>query len=223
MLRRYAKLFFLMAIVAALAMGCAAGKRPGTPVGLQPEYDEAKALFDQATGMNAQNCAPEDYAIAKANWDKVNHEWAERDYDLAAKYIPVVKEKAAEAIEKCKPKEMPKAEVKAESAVIYFDIGKADIRSDAVPVLDKVGTGLKDNPTWKIEVAGNTDNSKIETSRKGLGMKRAQSVATYLEDHYGVAADRIKVVDYGASKPVADNKTKEGRRMNRRVDITPMM
>jgi len=50
-------------------------------------------------------------------------------------------------------------------------------------------------------------------------LKRAKSVSTYLTDHYAISPHRLKVLGYGEMRPVADNSTREGRRMNRRVEF----
>jgi len=78
---------------------------------------------------------------------------------------------------------------------------------------------LKDNPTIKVEVGGHTDASGTETAKKELAMKRAESARQYIEDKYNIARDRMVIKSYGDSKPVADNKTEEGRAKNRRVEF----
>jgi OOP family OmpA-OmpF porin len=217
--------------------GCAAKKEPGVPLGLTGEYNEAKALFQQATDIGGKDCAPVEYAAAQAHMDWANHEWEERDYEDAAKAIAVVKQKAMEAIEKCKAKEEPAkpAPPKAEPekpeeaarptfafAPVYFDVGKADIRSDAMVVLDRIGMILKSHPWLKLEVAGHSDSTGSEEANMETSLKRAKSVATYLMDHYAISPHRLKVLGYGEMRPVADNSTREGRRMNRRVEFRPI-
>ena len=68
-------------------------------------------------------------------------------------------------------------------------------------------------------IAGHTDNVGSEDYNFGLGQQRAESVAGYLVSKDGVDPTQIRVVSYGASKPVADNATSRGRRSNRRVEI----
>jgi len=231
MLHRYGKWVLLLMICVGLAMtGCAGKKRAGVPLGLAGEFDEAKRLFQQATDMGGKDCAPAEYAAAQAHMDYAQHEWEERDYDDAAKAIAVVKQKSMEAIEKCTPKAAPPKEEPAPKPVeeakpsfafapVYFDMGKADIRSDAIAVLDRIGMILKEHPWLKLEVAGHSDSGGSDEANMQLSLKRAKSVATYLMDHHGVSPHRLKVVGYGETRPVADNATKEGQRMNRRVEF----
>lgn len=68
-------------------------------------------------------------------------------------------------------------------------------------------------------VAGHTDSVGAEDYNYELGLRRAQRVAGYLVSKKGVDPTQIRMVSYGASKPVADNSTSRGRRSNRRVEI----
>jgi len=68
-------------------------------------------------------------------------------------------------------------------------------------------------------VAGHTDSTGTEEYNYDLGQRRAQGVAGYLVGKEGVDPTQVRVVSYGASKPIADNSTSSGRRMNRRVEI----
>jgi len=68
-------------------------------------------------------------------------------------------------------------------------------------------------------VAGYTDSAGHEDYNYELGQRRATSVAGYLVGRKGLDPTQVRVVSYGASKPVADNSTPSGRRRNRRVEI----
>jgi outer membrane protein OmpA-like peptidoglycan-associated protein len=70
-----------------------------------------------------------------------------------------------------------------------------------------------------IVVAGHTDSIGPEEYNYELGQRRAASVAGYLVGKEGVDPMQVRVVSYGASKPIADNNTARGRRSNRRVEI----
>ena len=68
-------------------------------------------------------------------------------------------------------------------------------------------------------VAGHTDDIGTENYNYQLGQRRAEGVAGYLIGKEGVDPTEVRVVSYGASKPIADNNTPNGRRSNRRVEI----
>ncbi len=236
MIHKYGKWVLLILICLGLAVSGCATRKMGSrtpPSGLQAELDEAKTLFQQATDMGATECAPVEYAEAQAWLDYAEHEWeTEWHWDEVAEAIARVKQKSMEAIEKCKPapevapKPAPPPEKPVEVArptfafaPVYFDVRKADIQSDAMVVLDRIGMILKENAWLKLEVAGHSDSGGSEESNMEMSLKRAKSVSTYLMDHYAISPHRLKVVGYGESRPVADNATREGRRLNRRVEF----
>jgi outer membrane protein OmpA-like peptidoglycan-associated protein len=101
-----------------------------------------------------------------------------------------------------------------------FESGKARIRSGAEAQLDEVVAILKNNPSMHLEIQGHTDNRGPSDLNQRLSEERAQSVGEYLI-HKGIAADRLKWVGYGQSRPTATNKTAEGRKENRRVELVP--
>ena len=70
-----------------------------------------------------------------------------------------------------------------------------------------------------VVIAGHTDRVGSEDYNYELGQRRAERVAAYLVSKEDVDPTQVRVVSYGASKPIADNSTSSGRRMNRRVEI----
>ena len=93
-----------------------------------------------------------------------------------------------------------------------------DAPSRAQSKLTSVAEALKDQDDRKIVVEGHTDSVGSDASNQELSMARAQSVVGFLTSH-GVPADRVTAQGFGASRPVADNKSPEGRANNRRVEI----
>jgi len=109
-------------------------------------------------------------------------------------------------------------------ADVLFDSGKAKIKPETYPILDKVVRVLKENvPELSVGIEGYTDNQPIKfsgwKSNWELSTARALSVLHYLVDEKGVSADRVSAVGYGEYHPIASNDTKEGRQLNRRVEI----
>ncbi|RKY37578.1 MAG: hypothetical protein DRP73_01505 [Candidatus Omnitrophota bacterium] len=109
-------------------------------------------------------------------------------------------------------------------AEVFFDSGKADIKPEAYPILDKVAEFLKEEvPDRNIAIEGHTDNEPIKysgwKSNWELSAARALSVLHYLVDEKGIAPERVQAVGYGEYHPIADNSTPEGRQKNRRVEI----
>ena len=107
---------------------------------------------------------------------------------------------------------------------LLFDSGKAKIRSEAYPLLDKVAQVLKENvPQFDVGIEGHTDNQPIKysnwKSNWELSTSRALSVLHYLANKKGIPPNRLSAIGYGEFRPVASNDTAEGRQLNRRVEI----
>ncbi|MFH1397140.1 MAG: OmpA family protein [Candidatus Omnitrophota bacterium] len=109
-------------------------------------------------------------------------------------------------------------------ADILFDSGKDKIRLEAMPILDKVARVLQENiPEFKVGIEGHSDNEPIKVSswksNWELSTARALSVLHYLIDQKSLLPERLSAIGYGEYHPVSANDSKEGRRLNRRVEI----
>ena len=101
---------------------------------------------------------------------------------------------------------------------INFDFAKATLAADAKPVIDQVFTLLQGDAALKLAIEGHTDNIGSDAANQQLSEQRAQAVVAALVQG-GIAADRLSAAGFGASKPIADNNTSEGRAKNRRVEL----
>ncbi len=105
------------------------------------------------------------------------------------------------------------------SGGVLFASGKSELLPSAQAKLSEVANALtQSSPDATIVVEGHTDSQGNESFNLDLSTRRAQAVRDYLATH-GVAQDRIRAEGLGFSRPVADNKTAEGRANNRRVEI----
>jgi outer membrane protein OmpA-like peptidoglycan-associated protein len=104
------------------------------------------------------------------------------------------------------------------SGDVSFDVGSAELRANALPMLDAIATFLQNNPERNLMIEGHTDSTGSEEGNLTLSQNRAEAVRTYFTEN-GIAAERIETQGYGAASPVASNDTSEGRRQNRRVEI----
>lgn len=107
---------------------------------------------------------------------------------------------------------------------VLFDSGKAQLRPDAKPVLDKVARILtQELSDHLVGVEGHTDTQPIKYSgwkdNWELSLARARSVVTYLTKERGLEPSRLSAGGYGEYRPIASNDSSDGRRMNRRVEI----
>jgi outer membrane protein OmpA-like peptidoglycan-associated protein len=104
---------------------------------------------------------------------------------------------------------------------LNFDFAKATLLPDAQPVLAQVVAMLKADPALKLSVEGHTDGVGGAKTNQALSQQRAAAVVAALTQA-GIAANRLKAVGYGASKPVDSNETTEGRAKNRRVELVKL-
>jgi len=102
---------------------------------------------------------------------------------------------------------------------IYFDTNKTNINPIAAKALDRNGMILKGNPQIKVEIGGHSDPAGSDKLNQKISEKRAQSAKKYIQDKFNIPEGRMIAKGYGSKKPVADNKTKEGRAKNRRVEF----
>ena len=102
---------------------------------------------------------------------------------------------------------------------VSFDSGKAELKDEAFPVLDKQAEILNQYfPQASVWVCGFTDATGGDELNERLSLKRAEAVATYLASH-GVEPARLKTRGFGKEFEVASNDTPEGRAWNRRTEV----
>ncbi|QPD05936.1 MAG: hypothetical protein Nkreftii_003710 [Candidatus Nitrospira kreftii] len=106
-----------------------------------------------------------------------------------------------------------------------FALGDAAMTSTGISLLERIGAALQQFDNQRVEIAGHTDSIPVRSDNRRpfrdnleLSRARAQHASQTLIDS-GLGADRIKTVGYAATKPIASNKTAEGRGKNRRVEI----
>lgn len=101
---------------------------------------------------------------------------------------------------------------------IVFDFDSDKLRPESEEELDKAVKLLQENQGFNIEVQGHTDNVGNEDYNQKLSKRRAESVLNYLVKK-GINKKRLTSKGYGASQPIADNSSEEGRQLNRRVEL----
>jgi outer membrane protein OmpA-like peptidoglycan-associated protein len=122
-------------------------------------------------------------------------------------------------------KNIPLQPIEANASVVlknvFFDINKFDLKPESEAELDIVVQLMNDNPTVKIQIGGHTDNIGKPADNLTLSNNRAKSVVTYLISK-GIPTARLSAKGFGETQPVADNKTEEGKALNRRTEMKVM-
>ncbi len=101
---------------------------------------------------------------------------------------------------------------------LFFDTGKAEIRPESNPELDRMVLTFNENPGLVLEIGGHTDDIGSDAANIKLSQDRADSVREYFIGK-GIEPDRVQSKGYGESKPKVPNTTEEGRQVNRRVEF----
>ncbi|MGB4845662.1 MAG: OmpA family protein [Ferruginibacter sp.] len=102
---------------------------------------------------------------------------------------------------------------------VFFSTGSAKLLTKSHAKLNDVVSILDENPSYKVQIDGHTDNTGKADRNQVLSEERAASVKAYLESK-GIDASRLTATGYGQDNPVEDNKTAAGRAKNRRVEMT---
>jgi len=101
-----------------------------------------------------------------------------------------------------------------------FKFNQTKLPDEARQKLDTMVQQLMQDPkNVFIEIEGHTDNVGGKIINDKVGLERAQSVQRYLYEQYQIPLHKMNIISYGEEKPVAPNKTREGRAQNRRVVI----
>lgn len=101
---------------------------------------------------------------------------------------------------------------------INFDTGKSTIRDESRPIIEQIVQLLKENSELKLSIEGHTDNVGDAKSNQVLSEQRAKSVMDAIVKA-GVDAKRLSAAGFGQDRPIADNRTDEGKAQNRRVEL----
>lgn len=104
----------------------------------------------------------------------------------------------------------------------FFPSGTARVQAQALPLLDKIVSSISGSAS-PLRIEGHTDNVPVNSpafpSNWELSTARANSLVHYLIEKHGFNGTRLSVTGYAQYRPIADNATDEGRKLNRRVDI----
>jgi OOP family OmpA-OmpF porin len=100
---------------------------------------------------------------------------------------------------------------------IQFEINQKTVQRESEEKLDKVVAFMRKYPNTTAVIEGHTDEIGTSADNMRLSQSRADNVVNYLASH-GIARSRLQAVGYGETRPVADNRTEVGKRLNRRIN-----
>jgi outer membrane protein OmpA-like peptidoglycan-associated protein len=102
---------------------------------------------------------------------------------------------------------------------LEFETGQAVIKQESLPSLTELAEVLVKKPEWKLQIAGHTDNVGNDQNNLVLSKKRSEAVRDFMISQ-GIVTERLSALYFGETQPKATNDTKEGRQLNRRVEMT---
>ena len=193
----------------AMTAGCApmGSRMPPVPpvVGpIAPAYMQAEVIGGRAARVKKARAAGAKLLTPAAVYDYVNRQESELRRQTAGTGVEVIRSGDRLLLR------LP--------ASGTFDVGRSEIRPQAVSTVNEIGLILKRFNQSLVDVLGHTDATGTAASNVALSQRRAQSVAAQLRTR-GVSPARVATRGYGAAHPIADNGTEIGRATNRRVEI----
>jgi OOP family OmpA-OmpF porin len=103
---------------------------------------------------------------------------------------------------------------------IEFDVDRATLRPESIPVLERVAAIIRENPQIAhVRIEGHTDSRHSHAHNRGLSRRRATTVLNWLRNEGRVVSAHLEAIGHGETRPIADNNTEEGRQTNRRVEF----
>ena len=101
---------------------------------------------------------------------------------------------------------------------IQFEINKTTVQRESEEKMARVGTFMRKYPATTAIIEGHTDEVGSAADNMKLSQTRADNVVNYLVSKDGIARNRLKAVGYGETRPIGDNNTEVGKRLNRRIN-----
>jgi OOP family OmpA-OmpF porin len=181
-------------------------------VAIQVQKERFRIWINEAKAFDAPKAVPTDYKMNQLFFDVSHTNYAETDYGI---YISNIK--VATGVPDTRHKLIE--EGKFSTTGILFDVNSATIKPESAGVIKEIGTVLKENPSVKIKIIGHTSSDGDDNANMELSKKRAAAVKDALIKEYSIDASMIETDGKGESQPAGDNKTKEGKVQNRRVEF----
>ena len=194
-------------------------KCPGTPAGVKVDKDGCPPDTDKDGVPDYLDKCPGTPAGVKVDQygcppvEQLQEVRAEAPAAAAVVTGEQKKEAAAAAVVSKEMFEKGRATIK-----IKFDFDKADVKPAFNKEIKKFADVMKNYPDLKVVIEGHTDRTGKKAYNQKLSEKRANSVKSYMTEKFGIEESRLTARGYGESKPIVSNKTKAGRRKNRRVE-----
>ncbi len=199
-----------LGVAQAILTGKISDVKTGKPLLAQVTFVGTKipvVTTDPGTGIYKVTVPPGTYSL------KITAE------NYVPESAPIVLKKDETKIQNFSLKPIPKVGEKIILKGIYFDFNSAVIKPESYPVLDDAARILKAKPNMRVEIGGHTDSIGSDSYNMKLSYQRANAVRDYLIRYHNIDPSRLIAVGYGETRPIADNRTRAGRDLNRRIEF----
>jgi OmpA-OmpF porin, OOP family len=186
----------------------------GKPVhiAIQVQKERFRIWINEEKAFDAPKGVPAGYIMNQLRFEVEATNYSEEQYSV---YISNIK--VAKGIPDTRHKLME--EGKFSTTGILFDFQSAVIKPESFGVIKEIAGVIKDNAGIRVKVIGHTSSDGDDNANLELSKKRSAAVKDLLVSEFGIDAARIDTEGKGETQPVADNKTKEGKALNRRVEF----
>jgi OmpA-OmpF porin, OOP family len=181
-------------------------------VSVQVQKERFRIWVNETKAFDAPKAVPLGHKMNQLFFKLSHTNYAETDYGIFISNI-----KVATGLPDTRHKLIE--EGKFSTTGILFDVNAVSIKPESAGVIKEIGTVLKENPSLKIKIIGHTSSDGDDNANMELSKKRAAAVKEALIKEYGIDDAMMETDGKGETQPVGDNKTKEGKVQNRRVEF----
>lgn len=184
-------------------------------VAIQVQKERYRMWINEEKLFDAPKATPPGYAMNQLKFDVGFTNYAEEQYGVFISNIKV-------ATGKPDARHKLVEEGKFSTTGILFDVNSDKIKPTSYGVVKEIADVLQQNSGIKIKIIGHTDSDGSDASNLELSTKRSAAVKDMLVKEFGIDASRLETDGKGETQPVTDNKTKEGKAANRRVEFVKL-
>lgn len=181
-------------------------------VAIQVQKQRFRIWINETKAFDAPKAVPSSRIMNQLFFKIGATNYSEEQY---AMYISNIK--VAKGVEDSRHKLVE--EGKFSTTAILFDVNTATLKPESYGTIKEIAAVLQEHKDINIKIIGHTDSDGSDAANLTLSQKRATAVKDALVNEYAIDASRIDIDGKGETQPVADNKTREGKAANRRVEF----
>ena len=189
----------------------------GVPVhvAIQVQKQRYRVWINETKAFDAPKAVPAEKMLNQIMFKLGGTNYAEEQYGI---YIGNIK--IAKGVEDTRHRLLD--EGKFSTTAILFDVNTANLKPESFGVIKEIAGVMKEHGDIKVNIIGHTDSDGSDAANLELSKKRAAAVKDAIVKEFGIDETRIETNGKGETQPVADNKTKEGKAANRRVEFVKL-